>query len=167
MRRQVLVLALLGFSPRRVSTHEGWSIDARSKEAAVSVAVVFALGATVGLARAEQPSGSDPAGDTSAAEAGTLPAAPSEAAPSSSPEAKVAGAVVAAPPPASPCLSRHLQRRVPPGSPGLSLTVGVGEAANRWAVTLYGFVEADLIYDTTRSYNDSIGQRAGGTQRNL
>jgi len=33
----------------------------------------------------------------------------------------------------------------------------MGEAASRWAVTLYGFVEADLIYDTTRSYNDSIG----------
>jgi hypothetical protein len=121
------------------------------------VAVVFALGATVGLARAEQPSGSDPAGDTSAAEAGTLPAAPSEAAPSSSPEAKVAGAVVAAPPLASPVLEPSPPAPSPSWFTRPSLTVGVGEAANRWAVTLYGFVEADLIYDTTRSYNDSIG----------
>jgi hypothetical protein len=33
----------------------------------------------------------------------------------------------------------------------------VGEGERKWAVTFYGFVEADFIFDTTRSYNDSIG----------
>ncbi|HJX66280.1 MAG TPA: hypothetical protein VJ860_20265 [Polyangia bacterium] len=126
------------------------------------VAVVFALGATAGLARAEQPAESDPAGDTSAAQAGTLPAPPSEAAPSSSPAAKVAGASLPAPvvdaaPPASPVLETSPPAPSPSWFTWPSLTVAVGEAASRWAVTLYGFVEADLIYDTTRSYNDSIG----------
>ena len=126
------------------------------------VAVVFALGATAGLARAEQPEDSDPAGDTSAAQAGTLSAAPSEAAPSPSPEARVAGAslpapVVAAPPPASPVLEPSPPAPSPSWFTRPSLTLAVGGAASRWAVTLYGFVEADLIYDTTRSYNDSIG----------
>ena len=37
------------------------------------------------------------------------------------------------------------------------LTVSVGEGAQRWQVTFYGFVEADYIFDTTRSYNDAIG----------
>jgi hypothetical protein len=39
----------------------------------------------------------------------------------------------------------------------LPLTMGVGEGAARWTVTFYGFVEADYITDSTRSYNDSIG----------
>jgi len=34
-------------------------------------------------------------------------------------------------------------------------------------VTLYGFVEADLIYDTTRSYNDSIGSALVARKENL
>jgi hypothetical protein len=38
-----------------------------------------------------------------------------------------------------------------------SLTLAAGENARKWTVTLYGFIEADAIFDTTRSYNDSIG----------
>lgn len=51
----------------------------------------------------------------------------------------------------------------PPKEPARSwfyrepLTVGFGEAARRWTITLYGFVEADFIGDTTRSYDDAIG----------
>jgi hypothetical protein len=37
------------------------------------------------------------------------------------------------------------------------LKVGIGEGDQRWSVTIFGFVEADYITDTTRSYNDSIG----------
>ena len=37
------------------------------------------------------------------------------------------------------------------------LTLSVGEGTQRWSVTFYGFVEADYIADTTRSYNDAIG----------
>ncbi|HEY6081151.1 MAG TPA: hypothetical protein VIW29_20190 [Polyangiaceae bacterium] len=37
------------------------------------------------------------------------------------------------------------------------LTVGTGEGRQRWALTFYGFVEADVIVDSTRSYGDAIG----------
>jgi hypothetical protein len=37
------------------------------------------------------------------------------------------------------------------------LTLNVGEGSERWSVTLYGFIEADYIFDTTRSYDDAIG----------
>jgi hypothetical protein len=33
----------------------------------------------------------------------------------------------------------------------------VGEGAQRWRLTVYGFVEVDAINDSTRSYGDSIG----------
>ena len=37
------------------------------------------------------------------------------------------------------------------------LAVSVGEGKERWQLTVYGFVEADVINDSTRSYGDSIG----------
>jgi hypothetical protein len=37
------------------------------------------------------------------------------------------------------------------------LALVVGEGARQFKLTLYGFVEADYIYDTTRSYNDAMG----------
>ena len=37
------------------------------------------------------------------------------------------------------------------------LTLSVGQDTQRWSVTFFGFVEADYIADTTRSYNDAIG----------
>ena len=37
------------------------------------------------------------------------------------------------------------------------LTVSVGEGKKRWALTFYGFVEADIITDSTRSYDDAMG----------
>jgi hypothetical protein len=131
------------------------------------VAAVFALGATAGLAHAQQSSGREAANDTWAGEAGAPPAAAAvEATPSASPEAKMAGTSsppVAAPEVVSPAPSSPaIDPAAPPAaSPSWftrpSLTLAVGEGAGRWGVTLYGFVEADLIYDTTRSYNDSIG----------
>jgi len=39
--------------------------------------------------------------------------------------------------------------------PSLTATFGKGEKA--LSLTLYGFLEADAMYDTTRSYNDAIG----------
>jgi hypothetical protein len=38
--------------------------------------------------------------------------------------------------------------------PALTLTAGEGDQP--WAITFFGFIEADFIYDTTRSYGDSI-----------
>ena len=37
------------------------------------------------------------------------------------------------------------------------LAVGVGEGDQRWNLTFYGFVEAEYITDSTRSYGDAIG----------
>jgi hypothetical protein len=37
----------------------------------------------------------------------------------------------------------------------LALSIGQGE--KKWTMTFYGFVEADFIVDSTRSYGDSIG----------
>jgi hypothetical protein len=37
------------------------------------------------------------------------------------------------------------------------LAVSIGEGDHKWQVTIYGFVEADVINDSTRSYVDSIG----------
>jgi hypothetical protein len=37
------------------------------------------------------------------------------------------------------------------------LTIGVGEGQGRWSMTFFGFVEADYIVDSTRSYQDAIG----------
>ncbi len=37
------------------------------------------------------------------------------------------------------------------------LAVTVGKGDNRWRATIYGFVEADVINDSTRSYGDAIG----------
>jgi hypothetical protein len=37
------------------------------------------------------------------------------------------------------------------------MTMSAGQGAARWMLTFYGFVEADYIVDTTRSYNDAIG----------
>lgn len=38
-----------------------------------------------------------------------------------------------------------------------SLTLSAGEGAQRFSITFFGFVEADYIFDTTRSYDDAIG----------
>ncbi|MFL5307325.1 MAG: hypothetical protein ACJ8F1_19060 [Polyangia bacterium] len=36
-------------------------------------------------------------------------------------------------------------------------SMSLGQADQKWVLTFYGFVEADYITDTTRSYNDAIG----------
>jgi hypothetical protein len=37
------------------------------------------------------------------------------------------------------------------------LALSAGEGSERWSLTVYGFVEADYIVDSTRSYGDAIG----------
>jgi hypothetical protein len=39
--------------------------------------------------------------------------------------------------------------------PPITVNIGQGDAA--WLLTIYGFVEADVINDSTRSYSDAIG----------
>jgi hypothetical protein len=38
-----------------------------------------------------------------------------------------------------------------------ALTLSVPQGSQSWSITFYGFVEADFISDSTRSYNDAIG----------
>ena len=37
------------------------------------------------------------------------------------------------------------------------LTLSLGAGKQKWALTFYGFIEADFITDSTRSYDDAIG----------
>ena len=37
------------------------------------------------------------------------------------------------------------------------LTLSLGEGKQKWSLTFYGFIEADFITDSTRSYDDAIG----------
>ena len=130
-----------------------------------SIAIVLAFGGNAGLARADQPAHTHPAaGEPPAAEADRPSSGPVEA----SPAPKGVGAplpAAALPAPAVPPRLPAPPAAEPAPAAGKTpswfarppLTLAVGEGARRWAVTFYGFVEADFIFDTTRSYNDSIG----------
>ena len=129
-------------------------------------ALIVALGGRAGLARADQPSDSSAVGESAAAEADRPSSSPVEAAPAPSSAQQAAGAslpavaapVVATPPPAHPAVeSSHAEATNSSWFARPPLTLGAGEGARKWTVTLYGFVEADFIFDTTRSYSDSIG----------
>ena len=82
------------------------------------------------------------------------PAEPSEpaAAPESAPKVKAEASPVAAveKAEAEPATDDSWYQRAP-------LTLSIGEGKKKWGVTFYGFVEADFISDSTRSYGDSIG----------
>jgi hypothetical protein len=38
------------------------------------------------------------------------------------------------------------------------LTISAGQGEGTWRLTFFGFVEADFMFDTTRSYDDAIGR---------
>jgi hypothetical protein len=105
------------------------------------------------LAHAEEPpaaEGAVPPAEPAGPDAAP-PAEPAAAAPVAEQE-KVAPAVAASPPAVreEPAAERSWFAR-----PALRLALGEGE--RQWAFTLYGFLEADFIYDSTRSYGDAIG----------
>ena len=82
---------------------------------------------------------------------------PAEAAPAppSPPAAPPAATVPAVPAPAAPAPGIN-----PPSGSWFDrppYTFSVGPEGRRWSITFYGFVEADYIADSTRSYNDAIG----------
>ena len=95
--------------------------------------------------------------------------APPPAAPESTPAEAPAPTPPPAPPPADaqpPVLPNVPSENAPaPGAntptgswfdrPALTLTIPQG--SQKWSITFYGFVEADYIADSTRSYNDAIG----------
>lgn len=132
------------------------------------IVVGFALAGGAGLARADQPSDSGPVGEAPVAEAAAPAPVPVEASPGpSSAQAAPPASLPAAAPPASAVPPPPPERpAIQPSQAEATrtswfarapLTLAAGEGARRWPVTLYGFVEADFIFDTTRSYNDSIG----------
>jgi len=94
-----------------------------------------------------------PAAPTTPGGESSAPPAPSSAAPSP--------ALPPAPEP-NPANHRGGPESVPAATPGSwfarpPLTVAVGERADAWKLTFFGFVEADYMFDTTRSYGDAIG----------
>jgi hypothetical protein len=102
----------------------------------------------------------------STADAQTASAPASSAPPPDAPATTEAARPVPAPtggeasplePPSPP--PRNAPAEVPPPSwfTRPPLTVSVGEGAQKWQATIYGFVEADVMNDSTRSYPDSIG----------
>src|SRR5262249_40378541 len=85
------------------------------------------------------------------------PAPPTSAAPAPTPAKAEANAATEPRPKAAPGPAAEAEHQ--PSSwfarEPLKLTAGTG--SRRFAVTFYGFIEADFIHDSTRSYNDSIG----------
>jgi hypothetical protein len=99
----------------------------------------------------EPPAPTTPGGESSA------PPAPSSAPPSPAP-----------PPPADRAAPEPRPSNgggpesVPAATPGSwfarpPLTIALGQGADTWKLTFFGFVEADYMFDTTRSYEDAIG----------
>jgi hypothetical protein len=132
-------------------------IDRSMPRARGSLAIAaFALLANTAIARAQQPSDSPSPGSPDAQPAPASPeAAPAPAAPPSVPAAPPADLSKGEPAPAA--LAATTGSAPTSWYTRAPLTVGVGEGAQRWTVTFFGFVEADYISDTTRSYNDAIG----------
>jgi hypothetical protein len=129
----------------------------------VPIALAFALITGVSPARAQEPSDTGdsltpstpaPAADGDSAAAPTPATAKEpETAPKAAPLAAPALAPIAGPgvgKAGEEPTSTSWYARAP-------LQLSVGEGDKKWALTFYGIIEADYIYDTTRSYDDHIG----------
>lgn len=125
------------------------------------LAVALAVSAGTRTARAQ-----DPAESSDADGPGPAPAAPTEQAPSTNDQAPTEPApepqtAPAAEPTAKtsplPVVERENERQEQAWFYRAPLSIGYGEGNGRWNLTFYGFVEADFITDSTRSYSDSMG----------
>jgi len=146
--------------PYRFHPGRSWPMKDRSKFGATKapslIAAMLMVAGGAGLARAEEPAENRPAEEANASmtapvetPAPAAPADPASTATVATPEAQAPAQPPTAPAPAE----------APPVSwfarPPISITVG--EGSQQFKLTLYGFVEVDYIYDTTRSYNDAMG----------
>jgi hypothetical protein len=137
----------------------------------VPIALAFAVVTGVNPAHAQPsdkadpsaPSAATPAAEPDAAAAPAPAAAPAEPPPSpaapTEPPTSLAPPKVTAPP-VIPGPGVSVAGEEPTGSSWYArapLTLSVGEAEKKWSLTFYGIVEADYIYDTTRSYDEHIG----------
>ncbi len=134
----------------------------RTLNALLAIASLF----TATRAHAQQAAPPANAGATSTPPPGASSESPAPApvpAPPPPPAPWTAPPPPAPPPPPSPPQSADdtsIRDIVPADSSWFTrspLTVSVGHGDQRWQATLYGFVEADAINDSTRSYVDSIG----------
>jgi hypothetical protein len=116
------------------------------------VATALALTAAVRPARAQEPTPPTAPESAPATPPGEVPQPPPAPPP---PSEAPPPSIPAVPTPASPAPGAN-----PPTASWFDrapLTLKIGEGTQKWSVTFYGFVEADYIADSTRSYNDSIG----------
>jgi hypothetical protein len=120
---------------------------------ALALAVAFAASPAHAQDPAEPAEPGAPA--PSAPPAASAPPATPEAVPAK-PTAPAAGASTETTPIAA-VAKAEVQNPAPSWFERAPLTVSVGEGDQRWNLTFYGFVEADYIVDSTRSYSDSIG----------
>ncbi|MBN1608979.1 MAG: hypothetical protein JW940_20295 [Polyangiaceae bacterium] len=114
---------------------------------------------------AQPPAAAPPGDETTPAEATASSAsAPEQEPPPAAAVAAAPSATTKAPPPATAngtdeapvsALTEEEAARSWFARPALRLAVGKGD--RQWAITFFGFIEADFIHDTTRSYADSIG----------
>jgi hypothetical protein len=136
-----------------------------ARQAPTLIAAVLMLAATAGLARAEEPTEKNPPEDATVAttppveaaapaEAAAVPAAP--VAPAAEPPAPTPPAATPVPP-SPPAAQSPSEVAAASWFARPPLTLVVGEGARQFKLTLFGFVEMDYIYDTTRSYNDAMG----------
>ena len=128
------------------------SVEATTAAFVGALAFAFASLASGGPARAEESAPPPPAPPAAPAEVSAPPPAPPAPAPASEAQPPVLPNVPSETAPAPGA-------NTPTGSwfdrPALTLTVP--QASQSWSITFYGFVEADYIGDSTRSYGDAIG----------
>jgi len=128
--------------------------DPRSGARTAVALVATALTLCTGLraARAQDPAPEGTPSDVPGAEA--PPPSPSSPPPAPPPPVSTQRLPPAERPPAE-------AEAVPPETSSwfdrAPFTLSTGKGDQKWSLTFYGFVEADYIADTTRSYNDSIG----------
>ncbi|MGC4086798.1 MAG: hypothetical protein QM756_02655 [Polyangiaceae bacterium] len=121
-------------------------------QAFVFSALALALAVTSRPSAAQQAAAPapEPAKPAEPTPAPAADAAPAEPAPAPAPVAAPPAPVVAAPAPApAPAETPAWYARAP-------LTISSGTGEHELALTFYGFLQADYIHDTTRSYNDAI-----------
>jgi hypothetical protein len=136
---------------------------ARTTLAALAATVALGGGARRLHAQAAEPRAAAPTETAAPTAPPGPPAAPplppqAAAATADAPPAPPLAAALAPPPPSTTTTTATTTEAAPASwFARAPLTVAVGHGARRWTLTFYGFVEADFITDSTRSYGDAIG----------
>lgn len=124
------------------------SMYCATKAPALAAAMLILAGAA-SRARADEPAEDHPAEDSVAPAAAPIETTPPPAATTALPPVATPAPLAPVPAPSETAPASWFAR--PP------LAIVVGEGSRQFKLTLFGFVEADYIYDTTRSYDDAMG----------